>query len=117
MNKFATATEVTATRQRRRRSNRWLILWDRSNLTRTVHLTTGTFNQVVKDRNRGPPERRASVQPAPHKRIRLSSKPFNRNDSAEGLSTSPVHRISTEIHSPESSRTHLPSRSSAASQL
>jgi len=35
-----------------------LILWERSNLTRTFLLTTGTFNQVVKDRFASPPERR-----------------------------------------------------------
>jgi len=49
----------------------------RSDLARTIPLTTGTFNLVVKDRFASPPERRVFSPGEPAlERIRLSPKPF-----------------------------------------
>lgn len=61
-------------------------------------LTTGTFNQVVKDRNRIPPERR-EFSPEGHTQVRIhpSSKPYKHTALRKTLSTHAPHRISTRF--------------------
>jgi hypothetical protein len=61
------------------------------------HLTTGTFNLIVKDRIASRLSGALSVHtnPSSQTRIRTSSKPFNRIASVKTLSTLCCHRIST----------------------
>lgn len=85
---------------------------------RVFHLTTGTFNLIVKDRIAfrlsGAPSVQNGVTPM---RIRLSSKPFKHNAQSCCLSTHCAHRISTCFSQPgsyyqrelmERNRTRLP---------
>jgi len=63
---------------------------------RVIHLTTGTFNLIVKDRSTIPLRGVHSVQNGVTQvRIRLSSKPFKHIAQSCCLSTHCAHRIST----------------------
>jgi len=59
------------------------------------HLTTGTFNLVVKDRIAFRLSGAPSVRTGTLTRIRPSSKPYNVTVRAGPLSTHCAHRIST----------------------
>lgn len=105
----------------------------RSNLTRTVPLTTGTFNLIVKDRVASPPERRVFGSAG---LIRdESNRPRNLSKISLSLRGCQLSLLTGFPHRPERltrfdrqrstrnpglpgflrSRTHLPSRSSAES--
>jgi hypothetical protein len=63
---------------------------------RVIHLTTGTFNLIVKDRSTIPLRGVHSVQNGVTQvRIRLSSKPFKHIAQSCCVSTRCAHRIST----------------------
>ena len=71
----------------------------------SFHLTTGTFNQVVKDRIAFRLSGAPSVQNGDTQvRIRLSSKPYKVTVCAHQLSTHCAHRISTGYAHGTSSR-------------